>query len=151
GRFASDHHYVYGSGSGFASQSQENAGAIVVAIPEQLSLSQNFPNPFNPVTTISYKLSIDSYVTMKIYDVLGREVMTLVNDRLKAGSYETHLDASLLPSGVYVYRIEALGEVKLGKLLLQKFRECRSITRKQFYYACEGAVDGFGFDREKDI
>lgn len=70
------------------------------------SLSQNFPNPFNPVTTIKYALPKDVKVVIKIYDILGREVRTLVNEIRKAGYYDVKFDMSVYASGVYFYRIE---------------------------------------------
>ncbi|MBZ0202723.1 MAG: T9SS type A sorting domain-containing protein [Ignavibacteria bacterium] len=75
-------------------------------IPLVFSLSQNYPNPFNPVTTIKYALPNDVKVIVKIYDILGREVKTLVNDFQKAGYYDAKFDGSNYASGVYFYRIE---------------------------------------------
>ncbi len=93
--------------------------------PDKYSLRQNFPNPFNPTTTISYNLSALSSVTLKIYDVLGREVKTLVNGRQNAGSYTLKFDASRLSSGVYFYMLVAednngRGLVSTRKLMLMK-------------------------------
>lgn len=77
-------------------------------IPTKFSLYQNFPNPFNPVTTIKYDLPKDVKVTIKIYDILGREVETLINNELRsAGRYEINWNANKYASGVYIYRIEA--------------------------------------------
>jgi hypothetical protein len=72
-------------------------------------LDQNFPNPFNPSTTINFSLAVDSKVSLKIFDVLGQEVATLINGQLAAGSQEVSFNASLLNSGVYFYRIDANG------------------------------------------
>ena len=69
------------------------------------SLGQNYPNPFNPKTVISFQLPVDSKVLIKVHDVLGREVETLVNERLQAGTYSTQWDASAYPSGVYFCRM----------------------------------------------
>ena len=88
--------------------------------PFEFSLSQNYPNPFNPTTVISYQLSAVSRVALKVYDVLGREVVTLVNERQKAGSYSVNFDASALPSGVYFYRITAGSFVATKKLVVVK-------------------------------
>ena len=74
-------------------------------VPSSYSLSQNYPNPFNPRTVISFQLPVDSKVLIKIYDVQGREVETLVNERLQAGTYSTQWNASAYPSGVYFYRM----------------------------------------------
>ena len=68
---------------------------------------QNYPNPFNPNTVISFRLSVAGQVTLKIYDVLGKEVETLVSEKLEAGTYSVNWDASKYSSGVYFYRIQA--------------------------------------------
>ena len=87
-----------------------NGGSVFInniskEIPEGFSLGQNFPNPFNPKTVISFQLPVDSKVLIKVFDVLGREVETLVNERLQAGTYSTQWDASAYPSGVYFCRM----------------------------------------------
>ncbi len=69
------------------------------------ALAQNYPNPFNPSTTINYQLPVDGHVTLKVYDILGREVRTLVDEAKDAGSYEVKFDAGNLASGVYFYRV----------------------------------------------
>jgi hypothetical protein len=80
----------------------------------------NYPNPFNPTTAISYELSADSHVTLKVYDVLGREVETLVNQNQKVGKYDVTFDGSRLASGVYFYRLVAGNRVMTRKMLLVK-------------------------------
>ncbi|MCU7497419.1 MAG: T9SS type A sorting domain-containing protein [Ignavibacteria bacterium] len=80
------------------------------------ALGQNYPNPFNPSTTISYTISKGSFVELKIYDMLGREVTTLVNKEQNAGEYKVNFNASGLPSGVYIYSIRA-GEFRDSKKL----------------------------------
>jgi flagellar hook assembly protein FlgD len=72
-------------------------------------LDQNYPNPFNPSTKINFRLAADSKVSLKVFDVLGQEVMTLINNDLSAGSHQVDFDASNLNSGVYFYKIEATG------------------------------------------
>ncbi len=89
-------------------------------IPKEFHLSQNYPNPFNPTTVISYDLPKKSHVLVAVYDVLGREVKTLVDENQQAGSYRVTLDASDLPSGVYFYRITAGKNVQTKKLVLVK-------------------------------
>jgi tetratricopeptide (TPR) repeat protein len=89
-------------------------------LPTVFSLSQNFPNPFNPVTTIKYALPMDVKVVVKIYDILGREVKTLVNQLQTAGYYEVKFDMSSYASGVYFYRIEAESFVQSKKMVLVK-------------------------------
>lgn len=98
------------------------------ALPTVYSLSQNYPNPFNPSTTIKFGLPVASMVSLKVYDVIGREVATVVNEALTAGYYNYHWNASALSSGVYVYRISAVATkgnsqqnfVQVKKLILQK-------------------------------
>jgi hypothetical protein len=89
-------------------------------MPVSFQLDQNYPNPFNPSTVISYKLPISSLVTIKVYDVLGREVQTLVNERQAAGNHSVTFNASSLPSGVYFYRLQAGNYSAAKKVLLLK-------------------------------
>ncbi len=86
--------------------------------PKRFELGQNYPNPFNPSTTIEYNLPVAAHVTLKLYDILGQEVMTLVDEQAMVGYHSAVLDASRLSSGVYFYRMQAgaFGETK--KLLL---------------------------------
>ena len=86
-------------------------------LPNDFKLLQNYPNPFNPTTVISYIIPEASNVTLKVYDVLGREVATLVNQFQNANSYQVNFDASSLSSGVYMYTIEA-GNFKMTKKML---------------------------------
>jgi len=93
--------------------------------PENFYLSQNYPNPFNPSTTISYSISEPSYVTLKVYDILGNEVTTLVNEEKPAGSYEVEFsaeggDAYKLASGIYIYRLTSGIFTASKKLILLK-------------------------------
>ena len=84
-------------------------------------LFQNYPNPFNPSTTISFTLQISGFTTLKIYDVLGREVATLVNENLEAGvHHQRMLDASKLSSGVYYYALQSGGKREIKKMLMVK-------------------------------
>ncbi len=89
-------------------------------IPERFFLNQNYPNPFNPSTTIQFDLPVRSYVTLNVYDVLGRLVATLVNDQQAAGSHRVTWNAGGFSSGVYVYRLQADGLVQSRKLLIMK-------------------------------
>ncbi|MCJ7552312.1 MAG: T9SS type A sorting domain-containing protein, partial [Ignavibacteriaceae bacterium] len=93
-------------------------------IPKDFVLYQNYPNPFNPVTIISYQLPVSSNVTLKVYDILGKEVAILVNEEKPMGSYEITWNASSaaggLPSGVYFYRLQAGSFVQTRKMILLK-------------------------------
>ena len=99
---------------------------ISTEIPSAYSLGQNYPNPFNPVTKIRFEVqklesrSQNSEVTLRIFDVLGREVETLVNERLQAGTYETSFDGSGLNSGVYFYRFKTDGYSETKRMVLIK-------------------------------
>jgi hypothetical protein len=86
-----------------------NSIEVEVVGVKEFALGQNYPNPFNPSTKISFSLAVDSKVSLKVFDVLGQEVATLVNGQLTAGSQEVSFDASSLNSGVYFYRIDAEG------------------------------------------
>jgi hypothetical protein len=83
-------------------------------VPAKFSLSQNYPNPFNPSTEIKYSIPKSGIVTLKVYNLLGQEVVTLVNQEQKSGNYIINFDASQLASGVYMYRIQS-GDFSLTK------------------------------------
>ena len=89
-------------------------------LPSKFSLSQNYPNPFNPNTTIRYQLPQNSFVTVKVFDVLGKEVEILVNEEKDAGNYEVNFDASKLASGIYLYKMQTENFTEIRKLLLLK-------------------------------
>ena len=89
-------------------------------IPATYNLAQNFPNPFNPSTTIRYQIPQNGMVTLKIYDILGAEITTLVNEEKFAGKYEVKFNASSLASGVYIYKIQAGTFVNSKKMILLK-------------------------------
>ncbi len=89
-------------------------------VPTEYSISQNYPNPFNPSTLINYQLPISSYVTLKVYDMLGKEVATLVNGEKKVGVYEVNFDGSQLSGGIYFYRLTAGKFSEIKKMVLVK-------------------------------
>jgi hypothetical protein len=97
-------------------------------LPLQYSFSQNYPNPFNPVTKIKYSIPSvtlrqaqnDILVTLKVYDILGREVATLVNEEKPAGEYEVEFNAANLPSGIYFYQLKAGNYSETKKMVLLK-------------------------------
>jgi hypothetical protein len=88
--------------------------------PTTFSLNQNYPNPFNPTTTISWQSPVSSHQTLKVYDLLGKEVATLVNEYKPAGSYEVSFDASRLSSGIYFYQLNAGSFVETKKMTILK-------------------------------
>ena len=89
-----------------------------IEIPHSIVLDQNYPNPFNPSTTISYEIPGSELVTIKIYDVLGREIETLVNEEKSPGKYKIEFDGSNLSSGIYFYQIKTNGFLKTNKMIL---------------------------------
>lgn len=89
-------------------------------IPMEVTLSQNYPNPFNPSTSISFGIPENTHVNLKVFDVHGRLVSEMVNEDKQAGSYSVSFDASKLPSGVYLYRLEAGGQVRINTMTLMK-------------------------------
>ncbi len=99
-------------------------GIVEIGLPIKFSLSQNYPNPFNPSTKINYDLPRNSYVALKVFDISGREVMTLVNENQPAGFYTAELNGKSFSSGVYIYRLSAKSDgsenVLTKKMLLVK-------------------------------
>jgi len=92
------------------------------SIPTQFQLNQNYPNPFNPETIISYQLPESKFVTLKVYDVLGNEISTLVNELQNAGMYHYTFSTlqNSLPSGIYIYKLQAGNFVSVKKMMLVK-------------------------------
>jgi hypothetical protein len=89
-------------------------------VPKRFSLEQNYPNPFNPVTKIKFQLPKTEFVTITIYDILGRKVLTLLNERKEPGYYDVSFDASNYASGMYFYKIEAGNFIDTKKMILIK-------------------------------
>ena len=89
-------------------------------IPMATALQDNYPNPFNPSTVIPFDLQENTFVTLNVYDMLGRKVATLVNGQLGAGSYKVDFDAANLPSGYYIYDLKAGNFSASKKMLLTK-------------------------------
>ncbi len=112
--------------SGNQSPASASAGLVVTSVkggnslPTVFSLAQNYPNPFNPTTNIEYQVSNFGLVSLKVYDVLGREVATLVNGVRSPGTYEVRFNGSTFASGVYFYRLFAPGVNIVRKMLLEK-------------------------------
>jgi hypothetical protein len=89
-------------------------------IASEFKLEQNYPNPFNPSTVISYRLPVTSNVTLKVYDVLGNEIATLVNEEKPVGEYEVEFEGTGLPSGIYFYQLKAGSFIQTKKMVLLK-------------------------------
>ncbi|MFH0735446.1 MAG: T9SS type A sorting domain-containing protein [bacterium] len=102
---------------GILTDVEDNNNNVVV---NNFSLSQNYPNPFNPTTVINYQIPVNSKVSLKVYDVLGKEVASLVNTEQQSGNYSVSFDASKFASGVYVYRIIAGNFIQSKKMTLLK-------------------------------
>ena len=90
------------------------------AIPDAYYLAQNYPNPFNPATEIRYGLATPGLVTLKVFDLLGREVTSLVNDRHEAGNYTVSFNGASLPSGLYMYVLTSPEGTVGRKMMLMK-------------------------------
>lgn len=88
--------------------------------PAQTKLAQNYPNPFNPVTNIRYTLAENGFVSLNVYDMIGRRVATLVNEQIPAGEHQAQFDASSLSSGVYIYRLQTGSETLTRQMVLIK-------------------------------
>jgi len=89
-------------------------------IPANFNLYQNYPNPFNPSTKISWQTPEGSWQTLKVYDVLGNEIATLINEYRPSGNYEIEFDATDLPSGIYLYQLKAGSFVETKKMAFMK-------------------------------
>ena len=104
----------------FALMKKSDVDGALEQFPTAYELHQNFPNPFNPVTTIRFELPRDSEVRLAVYDLLGREVAVLVDEGKNAGSHSVSFDAGRLPTGVYFYRFSANGFSDVKKLIVLK-------------------------------
>ena len=93
---------------------------IVNTIPLEYSLQQNYPNPFNPTSTIVYGIPNNGIVTLRVYNLLGEVMATLVNEEKAAGTYDVEFSAAGLPSGIYFYKLQAGNFVESKKMILLK-------------------------------
>ena len=115
-----------GTGSTLIFMKGNNTGATSISgfnaseIPEKFRLEQNYPNPFNPVTNLEFGISDMGFVSLKIYDLLGKEVATIVNAELKAGTYKYNFDASNLSSGIYFYKLSSKNFSETKRMILLK-------------------------------
>ena len=111
---------VQNSGQGLDKRKYTQINFDGTTLPVAYSLEQNYPNPFNPSTTIRYQIPKEGMVTLKVYDILGAEVVTLVNEEKAAGKYVVNFDANRLASGVYLYKLQADEFVSVKKMVLVK-------------------------------
>ena len=114
---ATNNHY---SGFWYVYRQSTLTGVDDETIPKTYRLEQNYPNPFNPATVIKYGVPERCMVLIKIYDVLGNEILTLVNGEMEAGWYETNFSAARFSSGVYIYRMQAGSYQNTKKMILVK-------------------------------
>lgn len=130
--YGTDFSACWGSGNTATSGSQGNFSVLNILtlasnigsdpsnLPANYQLSQNFPNPFNPTTDIKFEIPNNEFVTLKVYDKLGREVQTLVNEFKQAGSYKVSFNATSLSSGIYFYKIQSGSFSETKKMMLIK-------------------------------
>lgn len=97
-----------------------SVGPIEISNPVNFGLFSSYPNPFNPSTTIHFAIDKSGHVVLKIFDLLGHEIATLINENRTAGSYNIQWTADGLPGGIYFARLETQSETKIVKLILQK-------------------------------
>ena len=97
-----------------------NIVEVEVMITKDYSLSQNYPNPFNPATLISFSIPNDEFVSLRIYDVLGREFAQIINERRSAGTYQIEFNGAALNSGVYYYTLTAGSYTETKKMMIIK-------------------------------
>lgn len=104
----------------YLSRFMSSVNRVENTIPTEYKLYQNYPNPFNPVTNIKYQITNNRFVTLRLYDILGKEVAVLVNEKQAPGEYEVNFDAGSLPSGVYFYKLTAGDFSEIKKMVLIK-------------------------------
>ena len=90
----------------------------IITLPNEYKLLQNYPNPFNPLTRIRYSIPLSSNVLIRVFDILGNKIETLVNEQKPVGTYEITWYAKYLPSGIYFYRLQAGSFVETKKMVL---------------------------------
>lgn len=115
-----DHYAVRDNGGISLLTEGEGVQKISSEIPSGFKLSQNYPNPFNPVTKIKFEITKSDVVKLIVFDVLGREIATLVNEQLQPGTYEAEWDAGNYPSGVYFYKLITYNYTETKKMVLVK-------------------------------
>jgi L-ascorbate metabolism protein UlaG (beta-lactamase superfamily) len=119
-RFTDPSKLVVRPGETIALAASSTAVGESSAMPETFRLKQNYPNPFNPVTTIEFSIPETGFATLKVYDVVGKEIAVLVERTLRPGPHRVEFDASSLASGVYLYRLDWRNQSLFGRMLLMK-------------------------------
>jgi hypothetical protein len=122
------YYYVYTVVDGNFNESSFSTEAFVITtdiitennVPAEYSLANNFPNPFNPITTISYSLDVNSFVTLDIYNVIGEKVENLVKEFQNSGNHRINFNAVNLPSGIYFYALVSNNRVLVKKMTIIK-------------------------------
>jgi hypothetical protein len=121
--------YMGGNGNGDTSISLNNAHILIrkieTELPSKFELYQNYPNPFNPTTNIKFQITNNGFVSLKVYDISGKEIATLVNEDLKAGTYEVSFSIkqysiNQISSGIYFYRLKTENNILTKNMLLLK-------------------------------
>ncbi|MBW7841244.1 MAG: T9SS type A sorting domain-containing protein [Ignavibacterium sp.] len=110
-------------GSGFDIGCYEFTSTVSVdekVLPQSFQLFHNYPNPFNPITTLSFAINQSSFITLKVYDVLGNEIAKLIDEERPAGKYEASFNGSILSSGIYFYRLQAGSLAQTKSMILIK-------------------------------
>ncbi len=119
-KFKAVHMSKFGGGRGHISSTTGVELNYLKGVPAKYELGQNYPNPFNPTTKIRYSLPKEGYVSLKVFNILGSEVATLVSQNQKAGNYELEFNASNLPSGIYFYTLSSNNVTITKKMMLVK-------------------------------
>jgi len=115
-----DFHFAFGMVGSFDASTPTGVISNRSELPLDPSLQQSYPNPFNPTTTIQFSIPEATHVTLRVFDVLGQEIVTLVNEKREAGRYDVEYNASGLSSGAYFYRLQAGDFVQTKRLILLK-------------------------------
>lgn len=115
-----DFHFSSGMTGSFTAASITGISIYRTSQPLAFQLEQNYPNPFNPVTIISFDIPVNSFVSINVFNLIGQKVSVLVNENMAAGSYSKSWNAASLPSGVYIYKLQAGALTATKKLVLIK-------------------------------
>jgi plastocyanin len=115
-----DFHFSAGMTGSFNTTATDIENNRIPSQPDAFRLGQNFPNPFNPTTTISFDIPFQTHVSIKVYNLIGQEVAVIMNENMTAGSYSKIWNAASMPSGIYFYRMQSGSSTDIRKLVLIK-------------------------------